>query len=373
MQNEVDITIIGAGVIGLAIASELARPGLKVYILEKNESFGLEQSSRNSEVIHAGIYYERDSLKARLCLEGNALLYQLCAQNGIGHVHCGKLMIATDKNENAELYKTFDNGINNGVRLKMLTQHEIAQIEPNVKAIAAFHSPATGIIDSYGLLMYYQSSAREKGAQLIYKAAVTAIEKNQTGYTVAGEDSVQGFSFTTSILINCAGLNSDRVAEMAGIDTKQENYTVNYSKGEYYSVSGGKSKLINGLIYPVPVPYMCGIHVCLDIERRFRFGPYDYPVDNIDYRVDSSNRSVFENSSIVKALPFIKPEDLEPESAGIQAKLFKPGQAERDFIIRHEIDRGLPGLINLVGINSPGLTSSPAIAKYVSRLVHDML
>lgn len=373
MQNEVDIAIIGAGVVGLAIAAELAKPGLKIYILEKNESFGLEQSSRNSEVIHAGIYYAQDSLKARLCREGNELLYRICAQNNITYIPCGKLIIATDKDEEAILQKTFQNGINNGVPLTMLTHDGIAKIEPHVQATSAFHAPTTGIIDSYGLMMYFHSRAREKGAQLAYRTEVQAIERSEKGYTVTVSSSDQRFSFSTSILINCAGLYSDKIASMAGVDIEREHYVINHSKGEYYSVAGGKSKYINGLIYPVPVPYMVGIHVCLDTERRLRLGPNDYPVDKLDYSIDNSHRDSFINSSIMKALPFIQPSDLEPESTGIQAKLVKPGGSARDFIIRHEEDKGLSGLIDLVGIDSPGLTSSPAIARYVNDIVRELL
>ncbi len=373
MQNEVDITIIGAGVVGLAIASELAGIYRKVYVLEKNESFGLEQSSRNSEVIHSGIYNEKDWLKTRLCLEGNALLYEICTENGIGHARCGKLIVATERWEEEQLHKTFAQGIANGATLKMVTQQELSRIEPDVKATAAFYSPGTGIIDSHGLMMYFHSRARGKGAQLAYRTPVTSIERTGNGYNISVQNGNQVFSFHTSILINCAGLYCDTVAAMTGIDTLCEGYTVYYSKGEYYSVAGGKSKFIRGLVYPVPIPYMCGIHVCLDIERRLRLGPFDYLVDSIDYRVDGTHREEFIGSSIMKALPFIQPDDLEPESAGIQAKLFKPGEPERDFIIRHEDDRGLPGLINLIGINSPGLTSSPAIARYVRDIVRNIL
>ena len=369
MSYQADIVIVGAGVIGLAIASQVTREGREVYVLEKNEAFGQEQSSRNSEVVHAGIYYERDSLKARMCLEGNGLLYELCEKNGIAYKKCGKIMVANNAVEAEELEKLYSRGKDNGVPLKMLSQREMVQLEPNIRGIAAFFSPTTGIVDSYALMRYFLGKARDNGAQIAYKTEVTGIEKVSGGYKIRVDD----FSFMTRVLINCAGLYSDKVAGMAGIDIDEANYKLHWCKGEYYSVTGGKNKLISRLIYPVPMAISVGVHVCLDVNWRLRLGPLFYYVNEVSYKVDDSRKEVFLESSMMKILPFIEPSDLEPETSGIMAMLQGEGEGFRDFVIRHEYDRGLPGFINLVGIETPGLTSSAAIARYVSRLVNEIL
>jgi len=373
MTYQADITIIGAGIIGLAIASQVTREGRRVYVLERNEAFGQEQSSRNSEVIHAGIYYERDSLKTRMCLEGNGLLYELCERNGIAYNKCGKIIVATNDVEVEELEKLYRKGRDNGVPLKMLSRREMSQLEPNMRGIAAFFSPTTGVIDSYALMRYFHGKATNNGAQIAYKTEVTGIEKASEGYKVMVEDASGGFSFMTRVVINCAGLFSEKVAEMVGIDIDEANYKLHWCKGEYYSVSGGRNKLINRLIYPVPMAISVGVHVCLDVNWRLRLGPLFYYVDEISYKVDDSQRRLFLESSMMKALPFMEPADLEPETSGIMAMLQGEGESFRDFVIRHEHDRGLPGFINLVGIETPGLTSSPAIARYVGHLVNEIL
>jgi len=373
MAYQADIVIVGAGVVGLAIASEVAREGREIYLLEKNETFGQEQSSRNSEVIHAGIYYEKDSLKAKMCLEGSSLLYELCEKNGVAYRKCGKIIVASNAVEAEELEKLYRRGRDNGVPLRMLSRREMGQLEPNIRGVAAFLSPTTGIVDSYALMRYFLGKARGNGAQIAYKAKVIGIEKVLGGYKVRVEELSGDFSFMTRVLINCAGLYSDQVAEMAGINVDEADYKLRWCKGEYYSVSGGKNKLINRLLYPVPMSSISvGVHVCFDVNWRLRLGPFFYYFDEISYQVDDSRKEAFLESNIMKALPFIEPSDLAPETSGIMAMLQGEGEGFRDFIIRHEYDRGLPGLINLVGIESPGLASSPAIARYVSHLLDEI-
>jgi len=373
MSNRTDITIIGAGVIGLAIASRVIGKGREVYLLEKNQTFGQEQSSRNSEVIHAGIYHERDFLKTKMCLEGNALLYELCENNGIAYKKCGKIIVATNDIEAEALEKLYRRGKDNGVPLKMLSQREMSQLEPNMRGIAAFLSPTTGIVDSYALMRHFLGKARDNGAQIAYKTKVVGIEKVLGGYAVRVRDPSGDFSFTTRLLINCAGLYGDKVAEMAGININEANYKLRWYKGEYYSISGGKNKLINRLIYPVRIGIGPGVHVCFDVNWRLRLGPLMYYVDEISYEVNDFNKRAFLESSIMKALPCIEPSDLAPETSGILALIQGEAEDFRDFVIRHEHDRGLPGFISLVGIESPGLTSSPAIARYVGHLVNEIL
>lgn len=373
MSLRADITIIGAGVIGLAVASQVAREGREVYVLEKNESFGQEQSSRNSEVIHAGIYYENDSLKAKTCLEGNGLIYELCEKSRIAYKKCGKIIVATNDVEAEELEKLYRRGKDNGVQLKMLSRSEMGQLEPNMKGAAAFLSPTTGIIDSHSLMRYFLEKAKDNDVLIAYGTKVIGIEKVSDGYKVRVKDPSGDSSLMTRVVINCAGLYSDKVAEMAGVNVDEADYKLHWCKGEYYSVRGGRNKLINRLIYPVPMTISVGVHVCLDVGWRLRLGPLFCYVSEINFKVDDLSKGAFFKSSIMKALPFIEPSDLHPETSGIMAMLQGEGEGFRDFVIKHEYDRGLPGFINLIGIESPGLTSSPAIARYVNHLVNETL
>ncbi len=375
MTYKADITIIGAGVVGLAIAAQVASEDREVYLLEKNETFGLETSSRQSGVIHSGIYYPEGSLKAKMCVAGNAILYELCERFGLGHRRLGKLIVATSDEEIGELQTLWQRGQRNGVEgLRILSKQEMKKLEPNVEGVAAVLSPSTGIIDSYALMQCFIARARDGGAQVAYKTKVVAIEKVADGFKVTVKEDAGESSFTTRILINCAGLHCDKVAELAGIDIAKAGYKLHYCKGEYFSVGKGKSKLVNRLIYPVPPAKMTGvgIHATLDLEGRMRLGPSIEYVDSLDYAVDNQHQQLFYDSAR-KFLPFIEYDDLEPEMAGIRPKLQEPGADIKDFVIRDESDKGLSGLINLIGIESPGLTASPAIAEYVASLVKDLL
>lgn len=375
MAYRADITIIGSGVIGLAVAAQVASQDREVYVLEKNETFGLETSSRQSGVIHSGIYYPEGSLKARMCVAGNRILYQLCERYGIGHRRLGKLIVATSDEETGELQTLLARGRRNGAEdLRILSRREMKELEPNVEGVAAILSPSTGIIDSHALMRYFIARARDKGAQIAYRAKVVAIEKVADGYKVTVGEGAEEFSFSTRILVNCAGLYSDKVAELAGIDIAKEGYKLHYCKGEYFSVGRGKNRLVSRLIFPLPPPKgtSLGIHVTLDLEGRMRLGPSIQYVDSIDYAVDNQHQQLFYDS-VTRFLPFIDYDDLEPEMAGIRPKLQEPGEDIKDFVIRDESDKGLPGFINLIGIESPGLTASAAIGKYVSGLIEELL
>ena len=366
----VDITIIGAGVVGLAIAARLGDKNKEIYVLEKNPSFGQETSSRHSGVIHSGIYYPQGSLKSRLCVEGNKLLYEICRKYDVDHKQTGKLIVAAENKELQELEAFFQRGLQAGNReLKLISGEELKQIEPCVRAVAAIHSPLTGIIDSHGLMQCYILQAVEKGVQFAYQAEVIGIGKCAEGFQIKVKDVSGEFSFLTRRLINSAGLYADKIAELAGIDLDKAGYKIHYCKGEYYSVGNGKNKLVQRLIYPVPSADLTGlgIHITIDLEARMKLGPSAYYVDELDYSIDSRYKSLFYESA--KAyLPELNFEDIEPEMAGIRPKVQGPGDNFRDYIIREEGDKGLPGLINLVGIESPGLTCSPAIANYVADL-----
>ncbi len=310
-----------------------------------------------------------------MCLEGNALLYELCQKRGIGHRKIGKIIVATDDTEARELEMLLKRGKNNGVKgLELLSYRELRKLEPSVKGVAALLSPSTGIVDSQALMRYFLGKAGDNGTRIAYRTKVVGIDKTSVGYKVRVEDSYGSFSFTTAVIINCAGLHSDEVAEMVGINIAKAGYKLHYCKGEYFSVGNQKNKLVSRLVYPVPKTGEGGhgIHATLDLDARMRLGPNACYVDRIDYSVDNSQKRAFYESAI-KILPFVEYDDLEPEMAGIRPKLQAEGEDFKDFVINHEYNRGLPGFINLVGIESPGLTSAPAIARYVGNLVDEVL
>lgn len=374
MLDRVDITIIGAGVVGLAIAAQVAAPGRAVYVLEKNETFGRETSSRHSGVIHAGIYYPEGSLKARLCVEGNRMLYELCERYDVAHWGLGKLIVATSDEEVEQLTLLLKKGQrNNAEGLRMISRKQLKSLEPDVEGVAALLSPSTGIVDAYALMRYYLSQAQAENAYIAFNAEVIGVERANDSYRVSVKDSSGRFSITSTIVINCAGLNCDQVAGMAGIDIDIVGYRILYCKGEYFNVSGGKSKHIHHLIYPVPMPKVTGvgIHATLDMDGRMILGPSVEYVDKVDYAMDDRNQRLF-YESVKPFLPFVEYKDLAPEMVGIRPKLQGPGDDIRDFVIREEGDRGLPGFIDLIGIESPGLTASPSIARYVGGIVDDL-
>lgn len=375
MAEEVDIVIIGAGVIGLAIAAQVADECREVYVLERHKSFGRETSSRNSQVIHSGIYYPTGSLKARLCIEGNTELYSTCLKYGIGYKKRGKLVVASDEYEIQKLEEILKTGVENGSEgLKLLSSGEINEIEANVKAVAALLVPSTGVIDAHRLMQHFQGVARERGARIVYQSDVVGVEKRGSNYTIGVKQPSEAYSFSTRVVINSAGLNCDHVAAMAGIDVINAGYKLHYCKGEYFKVRSGKSGMVQRLIYPVPQPrgVGLGIHATIDLEDRMLLGPNSIYIDEIEYSVDLEHKQDFHESA-VKYLPFLKLDDLEPEMAGVRPALQSADTGFADFIIRDEADRGLPGFINLVGIDSPGLTSSPAIGRYVASIVNEAL
>ncbi|HOL18000.1 MAG TPA: NAD(P)/FAD-dependent oxidoreductase [Bacillota bacterium] len=368
-----DIVIIGAGVVGLAVAAELVQKGKKcsIVVMERHERFGRETSSRNSEVIHAGIYYPEDSLKAALCVEGNRLLYQYARQWEIPHRRLGKLIVAYNDSGVGALLRLREQARRNGVAgLELLDEKQISRLEPHVRAQAALWSPTSGIIDSHRLMACLERQAIAAGALIAYQHTVTGLDYSGGGYRVyfTNPDGSTD-NLACARVINCAGLQAEHIAALAGIDTAAVGYRIYMCKGEYFSLPGAKGKLVSRLIYPPPLDELegLGVHLTLSLDGRARLGPNTIYVSQEDYSVDAVHARQFYHAAR-EFLPFLAPEDLEPEMAGIRPKLQGPGEPFRDFIIREESDRGLPGLVNLIGIESPGLTCCLSIARMVRRL-----
>jgi len=369
MPAEVNVAIIGAGVVGLAVAAEVARSKKGLLAFEKNRTFGLETSSHCSEVIHAGIYYPEDSLKARLCVEGRNRLYELCQRYEVDHSRLGKLIVAVNEGEVSQLEKLYQQGIRNGVTdLRLLSLKELKKLEPNIAGVAGLFSPSTGIVDAHSLMKFYHHQARGRGAEFIFNTEVVGVERVGGGYKVLIRDREGISSLTTNYLINSAGLNSDKIAYLAGIDTNQAGYQIHYCKGEYFSLDSRWQYLVSRLVYPVPEQAGLGVHITSSLDGRMRLGPNVRYVDEIDYQVDETKVTAFYESGR-KFMPRLELEDLVPDFAGIRPKLQAPGEAFRDFVIADEGEKGFPGLINLIGIESPGLTACPAIARYVAEML----
>ncbi|MBU1086252.1 MAG: NAD(P)/FAD-dependent oxidoreductase [Candidatus Omnitrophica bacterium] len=375
-MDKVDVIVIGAGVVGLAVGSEIANSESSVYIVEKNEAFGQETSSRNSEVIHSGIYYEKDSFKANMCISGNILLYEICEKHRIPFHRTGKLIVSTNSTEEPQLRELFEKGKSNGVsRLRILSKEQVKELEPNVNALSAIYSPDTGIIDSHKLMEYFITAIKEKGADIIYGSKVVALKKSNFGYQVDIKDgNGEIFSVLANKVINSAGLNSDEIAQMVGMNIYDLGYNLKYCKGQYFRIASSKKcALIKRLIYPVPKMEKggLGIHVTVDMAGSLRLGPDTAYMNNniIDYGMDISQSSKFYKSA-VQFLPFLEEADLVPDLCGIRPKLQGENETFCDFVIQEESANGYPGFINLIGIESPGLTASISIAKYVKTLVN---
>jgi L-2-hydroxyglutarate oxidase LhgO len=370
---DAEITIIGAGVIGLAIAEKVSEEHSGVFLIEKHTTFGQETSSRNSEVIHAGIYYPKDSLKARLCVEGKKLLYDYCKKYDVPFNNCGKLIVATSEEEVSVIEGIRQTAINNGIDdLVVFGKEQIAEMEPNIFALKALFSPSTGIVDTHSLMKQYETNTINNGGVIVYGSEVTGINRIKEGYEINLLDSdKQNYSFTSKVVINSAGLASDKISEMVGID--DNNLKILFCKGEYFRINPPKNKLIKRLIYPVPHHNLegIGIHVTIDMGGGVKLGPdVEYLKSNLyDYKLTASKQDAF-YKSVRKFLPFLEYEDIAPEMAGIRPKIQRPGETVRDFYIMEEKVKGYPGFINLIGMESPGLTSSISIAKYVNKLIN---
>ncbi|OGS03724.1 MAG: hypothetical protein A2339_07975 [Elusimicrobia bacterium RIFOXYB12_FULL_50_12] len=367
-MDKVEIAVIGAGAAGLAAALKLSSSGKEVLLLEKNESYGRETSSRSSEVIHSGLYYPQNSLKASLCVRGNSLIYSYCRKKRIPFKNTGKIVAASGNSELEQLADLMRSGSKNGVKgLRLLSTAELRSLEPDINSAGGLFVPSTGIMDSHSLMKSLYSEFRASGGLAVFNCEVTGIQKSgKGGYEI--KSSGDSYSFLAGKLINCAGLGSERIARAAGIDTVKADYRLHFCKGDYYRIK--KRFAVSRLIYPVPAPELhnLGVHLTTGLSGGLRLGPNAYYVDSIDYSFGTKDSSVF-LSSAKTFLPGLEPGDLCPDTSGIRPKLQGPGEAFRDFVIKDESDKGLPGLINLTGIESPGLTSCLAIAEYIEQIL----
>lgn len=364
-----DCLIIGAGVVGLAITQRLSSK-FSCIVVEKHPSFGWETSSRNSEVIHAGLYYPPNSLKAQLCIEGNKLIYEFCEKFRIPYRKCGKFVISTNESEDQKLYQIFENAKNNGVdRINFVTKAFFQKIEPNIFANQAFYSHNTGIIDTHSFMQCLEALSINNGAVFSYNTEVISIEKEFEAYKITMKTSDGTiFSLRSPIVINSAGLYSDKIAQMIGI--YDESLILNYSKGNYFKLNSSKY-MFNHLIYPVPDDkHSLGIHLTIDLNGAAKLGPDVQFLDEkvINYDVDETLQEKFfvAGKRYIKNLSLF---DLSADYSGIRPKLQKKNESFRDFYITNEKERNLNGFVNLIGIESPGLTSSLAIAQYVENLL----
>lgn len=365
-MDQVDTIIIGAGVIGLACAREMAARGHDVVVVEAEDAIGTGTSSRNSEVIHAGIYYPEGSLKARFCVEGRHLLYAFCQRHGVACNPIGKLIVATSVDEESHLGPLLETGLKNGVDdLKIISGDEVQRMEPALKAYAAIHSPSTGLVDSHGLMLALQGELEDAGGMIALASPLTGgyLIKGGIVLSVGGEAPME---LLARHVINAAGHGAWDVAGAIDGVNKASIPPHHLAKGTYFVLSGKGP--FSQLIYPLPGPASLGMHYTLDLAGQAKFGPDVEWVDGMDYAVDGGRAEAFYRA-VRSYWPGLPDGALTPGYAGIRPKVQAPGEEARDFVIQGPETHGIKGLVNLYGIESPGLTASLAIARHVGDLL----
>jgi len=367
VSEQIDCAVVGAGVVGLAVARALALAGRDVIVLEAEEAIGTHTSSRNSEVIHAGIYYPENSLKARFCVEGKQLLYDYCRERAVPHANVGKIIVACDEAERSAVGSYIEKAGANGVGdLRWLSKSELAQMEPAVNCVAGVISPSTGIIDSHALMIALQGDAENAGAIIVFKSPLISGNISADGI-VLEIGGAEPMSVRCNAVINCAGLRAPRVARaIAGIP-EQTIPNAYFAKAHYYTLSG-KSPFRH-LVYPVAHAGSLGVHVTVDLGGQARFGPDIEWIDDIDYSFDHSREQRF-YEAIRRYWPDLQDGQLQPGYTGIRPKISGPDEPAADFRIDGPDDHGIRGLVNLYGIESPGLTSCLAIGDHVRRTLN---
>ncbi|MES2686591.1 MAG: NAD(P)/FAD-dependent oxidoreductase [Pseudomonadota bacterium] len=368
-MDQVDCVVIGAGVVGLAVARALALQGREVMALEAANAIGTGTSSRNSEVIHAGIYYPQGSLKARLCVQGKQMLYDYCAERGIGHQRCGKLIVATSDAQAAELPAIVTKAAANGVHdLALLTREQAQAMEPQLACVAAVYSPSTGIIDSHALMLSLQGDLENAGGMVALNSPLAHARCEPAAITLVAND---GTALQARTVVNAAGLQAPALAaRFTGLNASWVPPAY-YAKGNYFTLSGRSP--FSRLIYPVPEPAShlagLGVHLTIDLGGQAKFGPDVQWVDSPDdLLVDAARGDAF-YAEVRKYWPGLADGALAPGYAGIRPKIQPPGAPAKDFLIQGPAEHGVAGLVNLFGIESPGLTSSLAIARHVTELL----
>lgn len=365
-MEEIDCVVVGAGVIGLSIARALALRGRDVLIIEAETHFGSITSSRNSGVIHAGIYYPAGSLKASHCVRGRHMLYRYCDERHVPYQRCGKLIVATREAEVPKLLDLQAAGKQNGVAdLELLTAAEAQKLEPALQCHAALISPSTGIIDSHAYMMALLADAEAAGAQLVINTPVVSgvVQKDGIALRTGGADAT---TFLCRTLINCSGLTAPALARGLGGFPADKIPPAYYAKGCYFALSGHAP--FRHLVYPVPVPGGLGIHLTLDLAGQARFGPNVHWIPAAEYSVDPRDADGF-YAEVRRYWPSLRDGTLRADYAGVRPKISGPGEPAADFMIQGEHQHGIPGLVNLFGIESPGLTASMSIAESVAEMV----
>ena len=361
-MEEIDCVVVGAGVVGLAAARALALAGREVLVLDAAEGIGTETSSRNSEVIHAGIYYPAGSLMARACVAGRHRLYDYCRERGIPHANCGKLIVATDEAEAGRLASIQARAAANGVPdLAILSRDDALAMEPALACTAALHSPSTGIIDSHAYMLSLQGDAEAAGAVFVFHAPVTGGRATEAGIEIE-VGGAEPMALRCRTLVNSAGLHAPKLARAIIGMPSQLIPQAYYAKGNYFSLMGRNP--FSRLIYPVPVPGGLGTHLTIDLGGQARFGPDVEWVDSLDYEVDP-DRALGFYAAIRRYWPDLRDGALAPGYSGIRPKIVPPGAPGQDFTLTGPREHGVPGLLHLFGIESPGLTASLALADHV--------
>ena len=365
MADEVECVVVGAGVVGLAVARALALQGREVMVLESADAIGTGPSSRNSEVIHAGLYYPTGSLKARLCVQGREMLYAYCAERGVPHRGCGKLLVATSSGQLASLESIRARAHANGVPdVRWMERHEALALEPALECVAALHSPSTGIVDSHALMLALQGDLEHAGGLVVLNTPLAHAECAPGAMYLVAED---GTRLRARTVVNAGGLHAPALARrFAGLAPVHVPHA-RYAKGSYFVLSG-KSPFAR-LIYPVPEAAGLGVHLTIDLGGQAKFGPdVEWVESPDDLLVDPARGDAF-YAEVRKYWPGLQDRALSPGYAGVRPKIHGPGEPAADFLIQGPADHGIPGLVNLFGIESPGLTSALAIAEHVSAIV----
>ncbi len=364
-MDHVDCVVVGAGVVGLAVARTLALAGREVLVLEACPSIGTQTSSRNSEVIHAGIYYPTGSLKAQLCVRGNAMLYHYLDLRGVAHRRCGKFIVATTEDQRAQLEAIQARALANGVTdLVLLDRCQAQAAEPALQCVGALHSPSTGIVDSHGLMLSLLADLENAGGILAVNSPLALAKIDGSAIELI---AIDGTHLRATSVVNAAGLQAPALAaRFSGLDPRHVP-TAYFAKGNYFALAGRSP--FSHLIYPVPETAGLGVHLTLDLGGQARFGPDVQWVDSPDDTQVQPERGDAFYAEVRKYWPALPDGALQPAYAGIRPKISGPGEVERDFCIQGPQDHGVAGLVNLFGIESPGLTSCLAIAEVVSEMI----